>query len=123
MKMRKPSIAMAAAPLCALAVLAAGCGSEGANTVSSPASPASATAPAADKDASVFMSALRDQGLPIDSDEYAIALAYSACGMLGGDFPPGAAEELVRNGEPDFSEDQVTFFMAAAKQHYCAQAD
>jgi hypothetical protein len=111
------------AAFCVLALLAAGCGSEAVETTSSPISaPASSTSSGAlTGDANAFVRALRNKGLPIDSDEYATALGYSTCDMLGGDFPDGAAEELVRNGEPDFSEDQVTFFVAAAQQHYCRE--
>lgn len=110
------------APLCAVAALITGCGSEGTSTVRSSApSPAPETVPAAAGEGGDFLTAVHNAGLPIDSDEYAIAMAQGVCDMIKEQLPDDAPQELVRNSEPDFTEDQVTFFISTAEQKYCAK--
>ena len=89
------------------------------------------TAAASDSDA--FLDALRDEGLPIDKDwelggqtltgsDYAVAMGTSTCEMLRDpDFPDTAAPGLVRNGFPEFTDDQVTFFVDASAQYLCPE--
>ena len=66
-----------------------------------------------------FLTAVHNAGLPIDSDDYAIAMAQGVCDMIKENLPPDASQELVRNSEPDFTADQVDFFIITAEQRYC----
>jgi hypothetical protein len=120
MKISRTSLGPTALPLCAVAILLAGCGSERADTTSAPAdSSAPATTPGAAGEGGDFLTAVHNAGLPIDSDDYAIAMAQGVCDMIKEDLPDDASQELVRNSEPDFTEDQVTFFISTAEQRYC----
>lgn len=122
MEMLGTSMARATGAVSVLAVVMAGCSGEETNTSPAaspaPASP-SASAPAMAAEGGDFLTAVHNAGLPIDSDDYAIAMAQGVCDMIKEQLPADAPQELVRNSEPDFTEDQVTFFIKTAEQRYC----